>query len=533
VNKSKRIFSLLLAIAILPATPALAVDNYTITEMPVLSGDWQSDVRNGDRKVMLSEDSQFTSSSDLKAMVPSEDGMGDAVVCTDVKAIPCSDSKTYRVTGRSLLPICTTKIESCIEELDVYKEGELPKEATFVKNIPGFNAPGHPEMNIPRSSTVSVFEAANAPHTGGSSYAVVAALDWSLESGFANIHHFTLRVAGVTEKPGPRNEVAMPGVCKPAPETVHANGHAINCGAGGTSRSGEQGCIYTLTDVCAKDQVLSPNTRITVKLKLTNALTGWFKGRLSSPVIKVTPINSAFNEVFVDASAVQVPTLATRYNALTSPDPLAKWGQMGGFGLGNLLYPVNGQVGIDVVDGLRKYAQDRASGVSSQWAVNTFTAQGNACLSDTSKLMGVVTTNAMAYLDDAPAWDGKSLNYKVAGMHYLNDGKTLAEGSYDLVLRSETARCLYGFSKAPINATIQVVGDNGESKVATTVVSEKDGWLHLAAYGFTFSSPTISVKLTQAGSTSTKKTTITCVKGKLTKKVTGVGPNCPAGYKKK
>jgi hypothetical protein len=63
-------------------------------------------------------------------------------------------------------------------------------------------------------------------------------------------------------------------------------------------------------------------------------------------------------------------------------------------------------------------------------------------------------------------------------------------------------------------------------------VSEKDGWLHLAAYGFTFSSPTISVKLSQAKPLA-KKTTITCVKGKLTKKVTAVGPKCPAGYKKK
>jgi hypothetical protein len=31
----------------------------------------------------------------------------------------------------------------------------------------------------------------------------------------------------------------------------------------------------------------------------------------------------------------------------------------------------------------------------------------------------------------------------------------------------------------------------------------------------------------------TKKKTINCVKGKLTKKVTSVKPKCPAGYKKK
>ena len=34
-------------------------------------------------------------------------------------------------------------------------------------------------------------------------------------------------------------------------------------------------------------------------------------------------------------------------------------------------------------------------------------------------------------------------------------------------------------------------------------------------------------------SASKAKTTISCVKGKTTKKVTGINPKCPAGYKKK
>jgi hypothetical protein len=114
----------------------------------------------------------------------------------------------------------------------------------------------------------------------------------------------------------------------------------------------------------------------------------------------------------------------------------------------------------------------------------------------------------------------------------MPDGKTAVEGTYELAIRSDAARCLYGFSKAPVNATVSVIGEGGENKVATTVISEKDGWLKLAAYGFTFSSPTISVKLTQAKAPA-KKTTITCFKGKLTKKVTAVSPKCPAGYKKK
>jgi acetyl/propionyl-CoA carboxylase alpha subunit len=40
-------------------------------------------------------------------------------------------------------------------------------------------------------------------------------------------------------------------------------------------------------------------------------------------------------------------------------------------------------------------------------------------------------------------------------------------------------------------------------------------------------------KLAASKAASLKKTTITCVKGKLTKKVTATNPKCPTGYKKK
>jgi hypothetical protein len=92
------------------------------------------------------------------------------------------------------------------------------------------------------------------------------------------------------------------------------------------------------------------------------------------------------------------------------------------------------------------------------------------------------------------------------------------------------------------------VNDKGDQKVATEILGEKNGWLYLSAGGFTYSSPTIKVKLEQdapapvATPTPTpsasakpviKTVTITCIKGKTSKKVTAVTPKCPAGYKKK
>jgi hypothetical protein len=87
---------------------------------------------------------------------------------------------------------------------------------------------------------------------------------------------------------------------------------------------------------------------------------------------------------------------------------------------------------------------------------------------------------------------------------------------------------LYGFTSAPIYATVNVISGNTSTLVGTTTVSEKNGWLKLAAYGFTFSEKTLKVKISQPKN---QKYSISCVKGKLTKKITGTNPKCPKGYK--
>ena len=108
-------------------------------------------------------------------------------------------------------------------------------------------------------------------------------------------------------------------------------------------------------------------------------------------------------------------------------------------------------------------------------------------------------------------------------------------------------------------AKISVVSTDGSTQDIATESLREDAareWLYLSAKNFTFSSPTIRVKLSQAiaveakptsgASTSqgttpsavakkstAKQITITCVKGKTMKKVTGTSPSCPVGYKKK
>jgi hypothetical protein len=160
------------------------------------------------------------------------------------------------------------------------------------------------------------------------------------------------------------------------------------------------------------------------------------------------------------------------------------------------------------------------------------------------------------------------MQYKVTSLHYMPDGVTPFQGSYNLVMRSSAARCLYKFSSAPVQAVVEVINPNGTNQIAATTLTESDGWLRLSASGFTFSSPTLKFKLTQSEVLASQsptptptpkpdpsvspvssptpsaspsassiqaesKSTIVCIKGKVTKKLTAVAPKCPTGYKKK
>ena len=151
------------------------------------------------------------------------------------------------------------------------------------------------------------------------------------------------------------------------------------------------------------------------------------------------------------------------------------------------------------------------------------------------------------------------MNYKVASPHFDKNNQENI-GTYNLSIRSDVARCLYGYSNAPISATISVVSTTGEEQIAVTSVSEKDNWLRLSASGFKFSSPVLKVKITQDSQLTTSNSNknslmpaspkpitnsakalprtnvvqkqITCKKGKSLKKVTGSQPDCPRGYVK-
>ena len=139
--------------------------------------------------------------------------------------------------------------------------------------------------------------------------------------------------------------------------------------------------------------------------------------------------------------------------------------------------------------------------------------------------------------------------YNVVGMHFDTDGVTPFKGYYSLRIAKSLAKCLYSNDGVPIRAKVSITNENGASQSVQTETVKDDGdYYVMELAGFTFSKPIIRVKYefgnmvkaTPAPITSSptatavvaRKLTITCVKGKLVKKVTAVKPVCPKGYKR-
>jgi hypothetical protein len=185
--------------------------------------------------------------------------------------------------------------------------------------------------------------------------------------------------------------------------------------------------------------------------------------------------------------------------------------------------------------------------------------------------------------------DNQQIVVKVGNAHFDEFGNEI-QGWMELKIKGNRARDWWGIDPAIAAgyAKVEVSYQDGTKKVASVSSSydSKNDWINLRAYGFTYSSPQLAVSFKEpaqiteakaaaelkakqeaeikaaaelkskqeaelrlaaeqvalalkakqeadAKAAALKKTTITCVKGKLTKKVTAVKPKCPAGYKKK
>lgn len=143
------------------------------------------------------------------------------------------------------------------------------------------------------------------------------------------------------------------------------------------------------------------------------------------------------------------------------------------------------------------------------------------------------------------------ISVAVGGPHFDTAGKEI-EGWVEASIRGDVIRKAFNAEPKTMNqAIIEVVYSDGQTQNATssTKYIPATDKVEIRAYGFHYSQPTLKMKLQpveempapkpapstslpsiKSGIASNAIKTISCVKGKTVKKVSGPAPKCPSGY---
>jgi len=511
----------------------------------------------------------------------------DAHVCRSSTDTYCSAGDQIIYT--SILKVCAAAADSdCISQVNAINPNGNSSPATFSKYTISnhLNAfPADPKLGIPEGAMPSIWSIPSAPHASGADYAVFAGIKGGVDQngkevvtdGTGNFLQVSL-IPVVLKDFGKGHQSISAGWSQAIPGIYYdyCADSVITTGAFNPDCSHVNGssCLFATTEqgMCYAEEPFGNVQKFNVQLKLSKEPLGWMHGRMTDPIISITKTSTGGINLSVTAGATTVPMVyQTASWASLSSNVQNLWvkcennsqecGQLwmardagatfdyrslsktlDGNSKINILQYVNpsGTIPLEIMSTISPLIGNKSQAVSTTWSMRTLSyaemTGANKCFTDTPGLKGIVTTNSTTYSAGPPEFKGGSLNYQVASPHFNPDGTTPFKGNYNLVMRSDVARCIYGFTKAPIKASISILSSDGANDVATTVANEKNGWLSLTANNFQFSSPTIQVKLSQdapAPIAVVKKITIACIKGKTTKIVTSVKPTCPTGYKRK
>jgi hypothetical protein len=487
-------------------------------------------------------------------------------ICASSSDEKCLNFSLQNVRAE-LVPCSAQELSDCLQSLIVRDASGKDIPATLTT---GLMAPvktvfkGDPAIGLPSGGNPLLYSIPGASHSGGDLYLVKPDLFLMRNS---SSEKFRLNKFEAVIYPVKRVLLPRPGTASTISTKVADYQGGLNVVGGG----GADGCTtYTDGMYCFIPQAFPTGVTFGLDLRLSANVYGWLHGRFKNPDISigVNPANKDGVELTIIADPIKVPVVGGFIKSATAPADILKyfsqtpyWGNVRGRGNSWSKSSPLTELTVshehfdpsqEVFDEVRAWLNalgDKSVAEPSYWLVQTVANGGDVlgkCTADTNALAGIVTTNATMYLPGPPTFNKTDgvLDYKVVAPHFTRDGEVFL-GTYNLSINSKVARCIYGFSNAPISATVSITSSDGNSRVATTTVTERNGFLNLSAYGFEFSDPTISVKITgekvatrapvaQPTPIAAKsKVTISCVKGKVVRKVTAYSPQCPMGYKKK
>ena len=331
----------------------------------------------------------------------------------------------------------------------------------------------------------------------------------------------------------------------------------------------ETACLAVDTGVCYQRIAFAPNLRFALDLRIPKVITGWLNGRLDKPSAYTENYDENYSELIVEADPLE-EIMTGKWLANTGA--VAQY--LNDSRKGSTAAPGSKNLDIAGTDPDDQNAVRYYTALSSQfsnvaltntlaWRLNTTSSGAQTFASTCAKIegvQGIVTSNASVYEPGSPQWDSNegALGYKIAAPVYKSDGKTENVGRYAFTMRADLIKCVYGMTKLPAYAKIEITYDgSGEKKTASVVLGQFKDWVNLHADNFVFEStpPTVKVKLEgwtksagagkntlpasppnksspgKVAAPTSGQATITCIKGTTKKTVTGTKPICPTGYK--
>ena len=352
----------------------------------------------------------------------------------------------------------------------------------------------------------------------------------------------------------------------------------------------ESSCYANDDGVCLHRREFQPNTRLKIALQMPKFVSGWLNGRLNKPAVTCKSFSATSDLVTVEAGPEENIFAGKWMNRSDIKDFSFKNSEIENRFKGmfqgyynrdnpNSIRDSGEEGAMDAYDLWAPYMGEKAFAVNKTWTLSNARSNNpsNCVQKETGGIQGVVATNASAYEATAPKYNKENgtLEYKVAAPHFAPDGKTENIGTYGLAMSITLMQCLYGITNVPTSASVSITTSAGGERVSTVALTQIGKWVFLSAENFTFSSPTLRIKLNQTSSAATqstgtaevkkdppapevkkevpapevkeikevvaakpaaasaKKITVTCTKGKLVKKLSGTNPKCPAGFKKK